>query len=133
VKQFRPFFSAALFVACALAAQVTHAAGVCTDDPERCVQRGSAVARTSGTVALSPAATVSVAPAVSMSAQHKLVPAPTAPAHKPAAKAARPSATTPTPATPGMGMLLKLSAGAPGEVSWFPSRPADNSGASWVL
>ncbi len=131
MKHFRPFFGAALFLACALAAQVTRAAG-CPDDPERCVQRGSAVARTSGTVALSPAVAVSAVPAMSAPAQHKIVPAL---AHKPAARAARPapSATSPTPATPGMGMLLKLSAGAPGEVSWFPSRPADNSGASWVL
>jgi hypothetical protein len=64
-------------------------------------------------------------------------------AHKPVAAPARKSAAKPvhvtplpasaTPATPGMGMLLKLSGGTGGDVSWYPGRPADNSGASWVL
>jgi hypothetical protein len=42
--------------------------------------------------------------------------------------------STPAPATPGMGMLLKLSNGSGGEVSLFPSKPNDTvTGASWVL
>ena len=98
--------------------------------------RGPSVTRVSGSVALSSATTpVTAVPAVASPVAHKVAPAPVqAPARKPA-KAPKTLAplASPTPATPGMGMLLKLSAGAPGEVSWFPSRPADNPGASWVL
>jgi hypothetical protein len=32
-----------------------------------------------------------------------------------------------------MGMLLKMSGGTGGEVSWFPSRPIESNGASWIL
>jgi hypothetical protein len=56
------------------------------------------------------------------------------PKTKPANKPAKVSPTAPAPATPGMGMLLKLSNGSGGEVSLFPSKPNDTtSGASWVL
>jgi len=53
--------------------------------------------------------------------------------HKSSNKPARVAPSTPAPATPGMGMLLKLSNGGGGDVSLFPSRPAENTGASWVL
>jgi hypothetical protein len=33
-----------------------------------------------------------------------------------------------------MGLLLKLSSGSGGDVSWQPGgRPVDNTGASWIL
>ena len=130
MKLIRPFICAAFLLACALVAQIAHAAPTCSDDPERCVLRGAGT-HVSSAVPLS-AGAVTAMPAATVPAPRRIVPAPV---HKPAARAAHvaPSASAPTPATPGMGMLLKLSAGAPGEVSWFPSHPADNSGASWVL
>ena len=132
MKQFRTTIVLFLVAAGALVAPVVRAGTVCPDDPERCVERGAAVSRSSGVV--TGAAHVAVVPAAPVEA--------TAAAHKPAAAPARKSASKPrvsplpastTPATPGMGMLLKLSGGTGGDVSWFPSRPADNAGASWVL
>jgi len=135
VKHSPPLFLfAALLAGCALSARVSHAGSPCSDDPERCVIRGASVTRSAGSVALPPAAiTVAAVPAAATPALHKAVVTP-APAHKEkVAKASHSAPVQPPPATPGMGMLLKLSASSPGEVSWFPSRPADNTGASWVL
>jgi len=109
----------------------------CPDDPERCVERGATV--THRTVAVAPttvAATTAparVAPATT--AARKAPATATAPTRKPASKPARVSPAAPAPATPGMGMLLKLSNGSAGEVSLFPSsKPIENSKeASWVL
>ena len=123
---------ATLFAACALVAPVVRAATVCPDDPERCVERGASVSRTAGVaIAATHAAPVMNAP-VQAAAAHKLA---AAPVRKATPKPARltPLPASATPATPGMGMLLKLSGGTGGDVSWFPSHPADNSGASWVL
>ena len=121
-----------LFAAGVLIAPGVRAGGVCPDEPERCVERGAASTRTAGVAtSTSHAIPTSATPAVAVAA-HK-------PAAAPARKsAARPAHVTPlpasaTPATPGMGMLLKLSGGTGGDVSWYPSRPTDNSGASWVL
>jgi hypothetical protein len=122
-----------LFAAGVCVAPVVHASGVCPDEPERCVERGAAVPRTSGVVTSASHVTPAPpAPVVSVAA-HK--PA-AAPAHKSASKPAHvvtPLPASATPATPGMGMLLKLSGGTGGDVSWYPSRPAENSGATWVL
>jgi len=136
VKLTRFIAIAILYAACAYVAPVVRAGTVCPDDPERCVERGAAVSRTAGVATTATSVTHAVAlPAV--------VPVVAAAAHKPATAPARKSAGKPahvtplpataTPATPGMGMLLKLSGGNGGDVSWYPSRPADNSGASWVL
>jgi hypothetical protein len=131
VKLIRPCLFAALFAAGTLAAPVVRAAGVCPDEPERCVERGVTLTHTAGVVNGASQSHAVSAPAV------------TAAAHKPAAATVRRSASKParvaplpsssTPATPGMGMLLKLSGGTGGDVSWFPNRPADNTGATWVL
>jgi hypothetical protein len=132
VKLTRSLVVPALAAACALVAPVARAGTGCPDDPERCVERGASVPHTA-TVATS--ATRIVTPPAA--------PAVVATAHKSVAVSARKSASKPahatplpgtaTPATPGMGMLLKLSGGTGGDVSWYPSRPADNTGASWVL
>src|SRR5262249_4602756 len=131
VKLTRPLALALSFAACMALPQAARAG--CPDEPERCVERGANVSRSAtvvtGTirVASAPATQVQAAPA-----RKQLV---VAPAHKLAGKPAHaaPSPVTTPPATPGMGMLLKLSGGTGGDVSWAPSRPADNTGASWVL
>jgi hypothetical protein len=123
-----------LFVVAAIAviAPAAQAGSRCTDDPERCVERGASVSR--------PAArTLAPAPAV-ITAQPVLhVPARKATVSKKSPKVARvtPNAgTTPAP-TPGMGMLLKLSTATGGDVTWSPGgRSQDNTattGASWIL
>ena len=135
MKLTRPFLAIAVLTACVMSAGSAFAGSGCPDDPERCVERGATV--THRTVAVAPttvAATTAparVGPATT--ATHKAT-AP-APARKPASKPARVSPAAPAPATPGMGMLLKLSNGSAGEVSLFPSsKPIDNSKeASWVL
>lgn len=132
VKLSRYLAIAALFAACALVAPVVRAATVCPDDPERCVERGASVSRTAGVATATTHVVSTTTAPVMATATHKIA---AAPARKPATKPARvtPLPASATPATPGMGMLLKLSGGTGGDVSWFPSRPADNSGASWVL
>lgn len=123
-----------LFAAGVLVAPVARAGGACPDEPERCVERGACTSRTAGVVISATHVTPAPATPVVTVAAHKSAPAP-APAHKSAAKPAHatPLPASATPATPGMGMLLKLSGGTGGDVSWYPSRPADNSGATWVL
>src|SRR5262245_8726785 len=100
----------------------------CQDDPERCVERGAATSHRTVAVAQAPTvAPVRIAPALT---SHRASPV----QHKVTGKSARIAPSTPAPATPGMGMLLKLSNGGGGDVSLFPSRPSDtNTGASWVL
>jgi len=132
VKLNRPFLAIAVMTACVISAGSALASG-CPDDPERCVERGATVSHR--TVAVAPTTVTAstpahVAPAVP--AAHKAVAV--APKVKSASKPAKVSPTAPAPATPGMGMLLKLQNGSGGEVSLFPSKPNDtNSGASWVL
>ena len=125
---------AALFIAVvaasAVLAQAARAGTVCPDDPERCVERGASVPRTAGVVVSAPH-TVAVPVTAGIVGAHRTV----SPARKQVTKPVRvtPRVTTPAPATPGMGMLLKMSGGTGGDVTWFPSRPVDNSNASWVL
>ena len=71
------------------------------------------------------------APAVTVAAHKSAVATPRRPVSKPARITPLPASAT--PATPGMGMLLKLFGGTGGDVSWSPSHTADNSGATWVL
>lgn len=125
-----------LFVVAAVAvmAPVASAGSRCTDDPERCVERGASVSR--------PAArTMAPAPAVITAQPIAHTPARKAAVGRKAPKVARatPNAgTTPAP-TPGMGMLLKLSTATGGDVTWSPGGRAqdkDNTlstGASWIL
>ena len=135
MKSTRPYRVALLLAVCASIAPVVHAATVCTDDPERCSERGAAATRTPGMATVAAPSHVvcaPVTPAAATTAARK--PTPTAPRRatsKPARVTPSPSFTA--PATPGMGMLLKLSGGANGDVSWFPGHAADNSSASWVL
>jgi Tfp pilus assembly protein FimV len=121
-----------LFAAGVLLAPAVRASGVCPDEPERCVERGATTTRTCGVASTATHTTTTpAAPVVAVTAHKPAAP----PAHKPASKPAHstPLPASATPATPGMGMLLKLSGGTGGDVSWYPSRPADNSGATWVL
>lgn len=123
------------FAALAVSSSAVRANTGCPDDPERCIERGATVARR--TVVISnnvrrvstpaPAAVITPRPAAKPAAQGPAKKAPAKPAHP------TPSVSSPTPATPGMGMLLKMSSGTGGDVSWFPSRPVDTNSASWVL
>src|SRR5262245_52002559 len=130
VKPSRPYLVLAALIASALSAGSVLAGTGCPDDPERCVERGATVSHR--TVAVAPVTNVSVAPATV-----KMAPAVAAAKPAPVKKSQKPARVTPVnpaPATPGMGMLLKLSNGSGGEVSLFPSKPSENStGASWVL
>ena len=132
MKLTRPFLAIAVLTACVMSASSAFAG--CPDDPERCVERGATVSHR--TVAVAPAVvaptTARIAPATATA--HKAPAASVTPKSKSASKPARVTPSTPAPATPGMGMLLKLSNGSGGEVSLFPSKPNDTpSGASWVL
>jgi hypothetical protein len=136
VKLNRPFLALAVLTAFAVSAALAHAGSGCPDDPERCIERGATVSHR--TVAAPPTTSVTTTATAHASqvtvATHKAPVA--APAHKSATKPVRTvSPATPAPATPGMGMLLKLSNGSGGEVSLFPSsKPNDTTqGASWVL
>ena len=133
MKLNRPFLVIAVMTVCVVSAGAALASG-CPDDPERCIERGATV--THRTVTVAPATVAATAPAhvaPAAPAAHK-APAAMATPKKAASKPARVSPTAPAPATPGMGMLLKLSNGSGGEVSLFPSKPNEmNSGASWVL
>ena len=124
-----------VLAASALIAPAASAGSRCTDDPERCVERGASVSRPSArVVAGEPGPTLRVgtsltpvvlAPARKLAVAKKVAP-------KPAKVTPRASApATPAP-TPGMGMLLKLSNGG-GDVTWQQGKSVDNSGASWIL
>jgi hypothetical protein len=144
VKRTRSILCIAVLVL-ASSATLVSATPISTDDPERCGERGATVHRTVGAVtspATSPRIASPVAPARSASTATPTPavarkPAPLAVRKTPAPKPARtvPNANTPAPPTPGMGILLKMANGASGgEVTWSPSKPADNStGASWIL
>lgn len=133
MKLNRPFLAIAVMTACVMSAASAFAG--CPDDPERCVERGATV--THRTVGVAPTTAVASAPAHVAPATvvaHKAPAAAATAKGKPASKPAKVSPIAPAPATPGMGMLLKLSNGAGGEVSLFPSKPNDTTpGASWVL
>jgi hypothetical protein len=133
VKLNRSFLAIAMVTACVISAGSAFAGSGCPDDPERCVERGATVIHRG--VVVAPATVVPSPPAhaqVATAPAHK-APAP-APKSKSVNKAARISPAAPAPATPGMGMLLKLSNGTAGEVSLFPGKLNDTtSGASWVL
>ena len=143
MKLTRPTLAIALLTACVMSAGAAYA---CPDDPERCVECGATVSHR--TVAVTPAtatrttasATTSapahVAPAVTTTARKAPVQA--TPSKKAVSKPARAvSPAAPVPATPGMGMLLKLQNGSAGEVSLFPSakpnEKENGTGVSWVL
>jgi hypothetical protein len=131
VKLTRPYLAIAVLTASVMSAGSAFAGSGCPDDPERCVERGATV--THRTVAVAPTPTTVTHAAQVTSVAHK-APAVATPARKPTSKSVRVSPAAPAPATPGMGMLLKLSNGSGGEVSLFPSKPNDTtSGASWVL
>jgi len=136
----RPYLVTAVIAGSLVCGGSAFAGGGCPDDPERCVERGASMSRRS--VAVPQASSATVAPA-RMSAPAVVAGGPAAQLtahravmqqqHKSSNKPARVAPSTPAPATPGMGMLLKLSNGGGGDVSLFPSRPAENTGASWVL
>ncbi|HXS82720.1 MAG TPA: hypothetical protein VN896_08360 [Methylomirabilota bacterium] len=136
MKLTRPFLAIAVLTACVMSAGSAFAGSGCPDDPERCVERGATLTRRTVAVAPTTVAATSTAPArvaPASTAAHKASAA--APTRKQAGKQARVSPASPAPATPGMGMLLKLSNGSAGEVSLFPSsKPTENiKETSWVL
>lgn len=125
----RPLQLVLVVAAAAVIVPAAHAGSRCTDDPERCVERGATVRPAARTVAIAPAVItaqpVATTPARKTLAMRKIAPKP--------ARVTPTPATTPAP-TPGMSMLLKLSNGTGGDVVWQPgARPADNTGASWIL
>ena len=124
----RAFHLLVVVAAVAVMAPVANAGSRCTDDPERCVERGASVSR--------PAArSVATAPSVIAAQPVLSVPARKAALTRKTPKLARVTpAVSPAPApTPGMGMLLKLSNGTGGDVTWQAGRTTDNTGASWIL
>ena len=125
----RPLQLALVVAAAIVIVPAAHAGSRCSDDPERCVERGASASRPAArSVVSAPAIT---AQQVSSAPMHKIVAM-----RKAAPKPARvtPSAPAVPAPTPGMGMLLKLSTGTGGDVSWQPgARSADNTGASWIL
>ena len=124
----RPLHLLVVVAAMAASVSVAHAGSRCTDDPERCVERGASVSRpVARSVAIAPAV-ITAAPVISLPAR-KTTLSRRAPK---VARATPPVSSTPAP-TPGMGMLLKLSTGTGGDVSWQPGRTTDNTGASWIL
>jgi hypothetical protein len=132
VKSIRPYLVIAVMAASAASVGPAIAGTGCQDDPEHCVERGATTTRRNVVVAQS-SARVTPAPVATAPVAQPVVARKATPTHKSSNKPAR-VAQTPAPATPGMGMLLKLSNGGGGDVSLFPSRPTDNStGASWVL
>lgn len=139
MKLTRSLMFVAVFAgALAALAPVARAGTGCPDDPERCVERGAATPHRVVSIANNTRTVTTPAPAAvnTPAAAHKpSVTTSKSVAKKPAAKPTRPapSVSAPTPATPGMGMLLKMSGGNGGDVSWFPSRPVDTTGASWIL
>jgi len=133
VKLTRPAQLLFVVAATGLLTSAASAGSRCTDDPERCVERGTTVSRPSARVvtatpALAPA---SLAPSVTARKSSVVTRKTTPRVAKATPRASAPS--TPAP-TPGMGMLLKLSNGG-GDVTWQQGRSVekDNSGASWIL
>ena len=117
--------------ALALLSSAALAGARCSDDPESCMKSASKSARTTARLASTPAPTpASLAPTVTAK---KATPAPTA-AKKPAAKSKNGAMLSPTP---GMGVLIKLSNGNTGEISWAPAKPAEpgekQAAQSWIL
>ena len=140
MKLTRPILVIAALAAVVLSTRAAYAGSGCPDDPERCVERGASTSHRTVAVAPTTVATTANVPArgTSMStAAHKPAATNTAPAHRSSSKPARISPATPAPATPGMGMLLKLSNGSAGEVSLFPTKPNEKTEktteTSWVL
>ena len=112
-------------------APVASAGSWCSDDPERCVERGTSVSRPASRAAIAAPALAQPTPATTAAPAHQLT-AVRKPTPKPVRVTPRASAA-PAP-TPGMGMLLKLSSGTGGDVSWSPARNVETStGASWIL
>ncbi len=138
MKLTHPLLFIALLAAVATIASwapAVRASSGCPDDPERCVERGAAVPHRVVAVVNVVRSVPTPAPSAVSTGAPARMPVSKPVAKKPAAKVTRPapSISAPTPATPGMGMLLKMSSGTGGEVSWFPSRPVETSGASWIL
>ncbi len=132
MKLTRSLLFLCLFAAGVLFAPAVRAASVCSDDPERCVERGASLHRTTGSAATF-VANAPTTPAPSLTAR-KAIPARPGAARATKSPRIAPHSPTPPATTPGMGMLLKLSGGNGSEISWFPSKPADaGTGASWIL
>ena len=112
MKLIRLSLIAAVFSACAFLAPVVRAGTACPDDPERCVERGAAISHTRGVMSSavqSHGVSTPTTPAVSVAAHKSAAATPRRPVSKPARITSLPGSAT--PATPGMGMLLKLSGG----------------------
>jgi hypothetical protein len=132
VKRTLPFHLLFALAACSLLASAAFATTRCGDDPESCVKSASKASRPA--VQLATNSTHAPSTTVTTSAP-ALKPAPPVVApvtKKPAAKPQRVAPRTTSP-TPGMGMLLKLSNGSGGEISWTPGKTSDTPGQSWVL
>ena len=113
---------------CALLAPAASATTRCSDDPESCVKSASKASRPAIQLATTSAQAPATAQVAPTAPALKSAPAAKKPAAKP--KSAAPRTTTPTP---GMGMLLKLSNGSGGDISWTPGKASETQGQSWVL
>lgn len=131
MKRTRPLHLITALGALALLAPAAFAGTRCSDDPERCVKSTATLSRPVSRVVAGTAAAPTVSPTPAAPAPATLARKSTPAVRKPTAKTQRaPSRATPTP---GMGMLLKLSNGSSGDISWNPGRQGGPSGQGWVL
>ena len=128
MKRTLPLHLLFAFAACSLFATTAFATSRCSDDPESCVKSASKASRPAVQLASSSSHTSAPAQVTTTAPAKK----PAAAVKKPAAKP-KPAAPRTTSPTPGMGMLLKLSTGSGGDISWTPGKPYETPGQSWVL
>ena len=122
-------------IACVSLAPAAFAGARCSDDPESCVKGASRVSRPAVELASATShtpATVQIAPGTPAPAPLFKAPAPVPSAKKAAARPQRTTPRTTTP-TPGMGLLLKMSNGGGGDISWLPGKNNEATSPSWVL
>ena len=129
MKRILPLQLLFAIAAVALLSTAAYAGARCSDDPESCMKSAAKPARTSVQLA---SATTPAPLAPSVTAKK---PAAAPVAKKSAAKSKNGAARSTSP-TPGMGVLIKLSNGSTGDISWTPANPAEPNAKptqSWIL
>lgn len=134
MKRIPLLHSFAVLGALVLTAPAATAGTRCSDDPERCVKSTATLSRPVTRVVAGSASAPELAAAPAPGAPAQVARKATAPARKAVGKPQRTAQRAAPAPTPGMGMLLKLSTGGGGDVSWLQGRSSEaSSGQSWVL